>query len=167
MTAMIDDKTVGAGWRIDYKQLVPAALRAQQGLEAYVRGSGLDRSLLHLVKLRASYVNGCAFCVDMHTKDARLSGEQEQRLYAVPVWRQTPFFTARERAALAWTDAVTELGHAHVPDDAFEHVREHFTDVEIVNLTMAVVAINGWNRIAIALRQPVGSYAPPAPANNL
>jgi AhpD family alkylhydroperoxidase len=162
MTTLIDDKQVGAGWRIDYKQLTPAALRAQQGLEAYVRGSGLDPSLLHLIKLRASYVNGCAYCVDMHTKDARLSGEQEQRLYAVPVWRQTPFFTSPERAALAWTDAVTDLGHAHVPDDVFAEVREHFTDVEIVSLTMAVVTINGWNRIAIALRQPVGSYIPPA-----
>jgi AhpD family alkylhydroperoxidase len=146
--------------RIDYKQVAPAAFRAQLALESYVRGCGLDHSLLHLIKLRASYLNGCAYCVDMHTKDARAEGETEQRLYAVPVWRETPFFTPRERAALAWADAVTEVGRTHVPDDVFAEVREHFTDVEIVNLTMAVIAINGWNRLAISFGQPVGSYEP-------
>jgi len=127
-------------------------------LQNAIRNSGLEHSLIHLMKLRASYINGCAYCADMHTKDARAEGETEQRLYAVPVWRETPFFTPRERAALAWTDAVNELGRAHVPDEGFEEVRQHFTDVEIVNLTMVVVTINGWNRIAIALRQVVGSY---------
>jgi AhpD family alkylhydroperoxidase len=148
--------------RIDYAKLAPGAVHAQLGVENYIRNSGLEHSLLHLMKLRASYLNGCAYCVDMHTKDARLDGEMEQRLYAVPVWRETPFFTPRERAALAWTDAVNDVGHTHVPDDVFAEAREHFTDLEIVNLTMVVVTINGWNRIAIALRQTVGSYAPRA-----
>jgi AhpD family alkylhydroperoxidase len=146
--------------RIDYKQVAPAAYRAQLDLETYVRRSGLEHSLLHLVKLRASYLNGCAYCVDMHTKDARVEGETEQRLYAVPVWRETPFFTPRERAALAWTDAVTEIGRTHVPDDVYAEVRDHFTELELVNLTMAVIAINGWNRLAISFRQAVGSYEP-------
>jgi AhpD family alkylhydroperoxidase len=146
--------------RIDYKTIAPAAVRAQLGLEQYVRASGLEHSLLYLVKLRASYINGCAYCVDMHTKDARVEGETEQRLYAVAVWHETPFFTPRERAALAWTDSLTNIAQTHVPDDVFAEVKEHFTDEEIVVLTMAVVAINGWNRIAVALRQPVGTYVP-------
>jgi AhpD family alkylhydroperoxidase len=149
-----------AAGRIDYKEVAPAAYQAQLSLEAYVRRSGLEHSLLHLVKLRASYLNGCAYCVDMHTKDARTEGETEQRLYAVPVWRNTPFFTPRERAALAWTDSVTEVGRTHVPDDVFAEVREHFTELEVVNLTMAVIAINGWNRLAVSFGTPVGSYEP-------
>jgi AhpD family alkylhydroperoxidase len=162
MTALNTEREAGAGPRIDYVKVAPAALHAQRGLENYIRNSGLEHSLLHLMKLRASYVNGCAYCVDMHTKDARLAGETEQRLYAIPVWRETPFFTPRERAALAWTDAVNEVGRTHVPDDVYEEVREHFSDLEIVNLTMVVVTINGWNRISIALRTPVGSYVPRA-----
>lgn len=161
MTALMNDTTVPASAppaRIDYKAAAPAAMRAQLGIETYVRGSGLEKSLLHLMKLRASYINGCAYCVDMHTKEARADNESEQRLYAIPVWHETPFFTPRERAALAWTDAVTELGREGVSDAVFDEVREHFTDTEIVNLTMAVVAINGWNRLSIALRTPVGSY---------
>jgi AhpD family alkylhydroperoxidase len=150
--------------RIDYAQVAPGARRAQVGLETYIRGCGLESSLIHLMKLRASYLNGCAYCVDMHTKDARQEHESEQRLYAVPVWRETPFFTPRERAALAWTDAVTEVGATHVPDDVFDEVRRHFTDAEIVDLTMVVITINGWNRIAIAFRVPVGSYVPRKPA---
>jgi AhpD family alkylhydroperoxidase len=163
MTALMEDPNVAAATapaRIDYRSVAPAAMHAQLGIETYVRGSGLEKSLLHLMKIRASYINGCAYCVDMHTKEARLENETEQRLYAIPVWRETPFFTPRERAALAWTDAVTELGRDHVSDAVFEEVRGHFTDAEIVNLTMAVVAINGWNRLAIALRTPVGSYVP-------
>jgi len=146
--------------RLDYAQVAPDAVRAQRGIETYVRNSGLEHSLLHLVKLCASYINGCAYCVDMHTKDARLEGESEQRLYAIPVWRETPFFTPRERAALAWTEAVTEVGRTSVPDDVYAEVREHFTEVEIVNLTMAVIAINSWNRLAVAFRTPPGSYVP-------
>jgi len=146
--------------RLDYEAVAPDAVRAQQGIETYVRHSGLEHSLVHLVKLRASYLNGCAYCVDMHTKDARLEGESEQRLYGIPLWRETPFFTPRERAALAWSEAVTEVGHSGVPDEVYAEVREHFTDVEIVNLTIAVIAINGWNRLAVAFRTPPGSYVP-------
>jgi AhpD family alkylhydroperoxidase len=155
------EQTLG---RIDYKQVAPAAFRAQAGLETYVRNSGLEHSLLHLNKLRASYLNACAYCVDMHTKDARAEGETEQRLYAVPLWRETPFFTPRERAALAWTEAVTEIGRTHVPDDVYTEARAHFTELEMVNLTMAVIAINGWNRLAVSFGQPVGSYEPRRPA---
>ena len=146
--------------RIDYRTVAPGALRAQFGLEQYVRTTGLEHSLLHLIKLRASIFNGCAYCVDMHTKDARAEGETEQRLYGVAVWHETPYFTPRERAALAWTDSLTNIAQTHVPDGVFAEVKEHFTDEEIVALTMAVVAINGWNRIAVALRQPVGAYVP-------
>lgn len=146
--------------RFDYKQAAPGAYRAHVGLETYVRGSGLEHSLLELIKLRASFINGCAYCVDMHTKDARLAGETEQRLYAVAVWREAPFFTPRERAALAWTDAVTDVARTHVPDEAYEEVKEHFTEPEIANLTIAIITINGWNRLAIAFKQAVGSYQP-------
>jgi AhpD family alkylhydroperoxidase len=128
------------------------------GVEQYVRQSGLDHALLKLVKLRASYMNGCAYCVDMHTKEARAAGETEQRLYAVPVWRETPFYTPRERAALAWTEAVTELGREGVPDELFDEVSAEFTEQEIVDVTMAVIAINAWNRLAVSLRAEVGSY---------
>ena len=148
--------------RIDYAKVAPGAVHAQLGLENYIRNSGLERSLIELMKLRASYVNGCAYCVDMHTKDARLADETEQRLFAIPVWHETPYFTPRERAALAWTDAVNEVGRTHVPDEVYDEVRQHFSDVEIVNLTMVVVTINGWNRMAVALRQVVGSYVPRA-----
>jgi AhpD family alkylhydroperoxidase len=147
--------------RFDYARVAPDAVRAQRGLETYVRGSGLEHSLIELVKLRASVFNGCAYCVDMHTKDARLAGETEQRLYAISVWHETPFFTPRERAALGWTDAVTDVARTGVPDDAYAEVRAHFTESEIVDLTMAILAINGWNRLAIAFRQPPGSYQPP------
>jgi AhpD family alkylhydroperoxidase len=145
--------------RVDYAHIAPDALRAQLGLESYVRQSGLEESLMHLAKLRASYINGCAYCVDMHTKDARLAGETEQRLYAIPVWRETPFFTPRERAALAWTEAVTEISKG-VSEEVSELARAHFTDKELVDLTMAIVTINGWNRLSIALRTPVGGYVP-------
>ena len=155
-----EESTGAHGPRIDYTRVSPEAVRPQFAMEAFVRQCGLEHSLIELVKLRASYINGCAYCVDMHTRDARAAGEQEQRLYAVPVWRETPFFTPRERAALAWTDAVTEVGRTGVPDEVFEEVRRHFTEAEIVNLTIAVVAINGWNRLAISFRAPVGSYVP-------
>ncbi len=146
--------------RIDHARVAPGALRAMYGLEQYVRASGLEHSLLELVKLRASYLNGCAFCVDMHTKDARVAGEAEQRLYALPVWRETPFFTPRERAALAWAEAVTELARSGVPDEVYEEARAHFTEVELVNRTLAVVAINGWNRLSVSFRTEPGSYQP-------
>src|SRR5262249_36093374 len=133
-----------------------------RALEDYVHSSGLEPALLELVKLRASFLNGCAYCVDMHTKDARAAGETEQRLYAIPVWRDTPFFTPRERAALAWAEAVTELGRDGVPDDVYEVARAQFEEAELVRLTMAVIAINGWNRLSIAFRAEVGSYQPKA-----
>jgi AhpD family alkylhydroperoxidase len=145
--------------RVDYAQIAPDALRAQFGLESYIRQSGLEESLMHLMKLRASYINGCAYCIDMHTKDARLAGETEQRLYAIPAWRETPFFTPRERAALAWAEAVTEISKG-ISEELLELTRTHFTDKELVDLTMVVVTINGWNRLSIALRTPVGSYVP-------
>ena len=144
--------------RADYQRVDPEAYRAHSGLEGYVRGTGLEHTLLELVRLRASYLNGCAYCVDMHTKDARLDGETEQRLYAVPVWRETPFFTPRERAALAWTDALTLIADEGVPDSVYAAAREEFDERALVALTMAVVAINGWNRLSVAFGTPVGSY---------
>jgi AhpD family alkylhydroperoxidase len=144
--------------RIDYAKLAPAAYQAMLGLEKYVRQAGIEASLLELVRMRASQMNQCAFCLDMHSKDARAAGETEQRLYALNAWRETPFFSDRERAALAWTEAVTALGESHVPEDVYERARQVFADVELVNLTMAIVAINGWNRIAVAFRLVPGSY---------
>lgn len=147
--------------RLSYEKAAPGALRAMLSLEKYVQESGLERSLLELVKTRASQINGCAYCIDMHTKDARAAGETEQRLYALNAWRETPFYTDRERAALAWTEAVTLVHNGHVPDEVFQQAQEQFTDNELVNLTTAVVAINGWNRLAIAFRTVPGRYQPP------
>ena len=144
--------------RLNYGAVAAGAQKAMLGLETYVRNSGLEKSLYELVKLRASYINGCAYCVDMHTKDARALGETEQRLYALPVWRETPFFTPRERAALAWCETVTLLAETGVPDEEYEAVRKHFTEEELVNLTMAIVVINGWNRLAVPFRTEPGSY---------
>jgi AhpD family alkylhydroperoxidase len=137
-------------------------MQAMLGVENYVRKSALDHSLVHLVKVRASQINGCAYCIDMHTKDARADGENEQRLYALNAWRETPFFTDRERAALAWTEAVTLISDGQAPDDVYEAVRQRFTEEELVDLTMAIVAINGWNRLAIAFRAVPGEYQPAA-----
>ena len=142
--------------RIAYQQIAPDAVKMILPLEHHVRTSGLESSLRHLVKLRASYLNGCAYCVDMHSKDARHDGESERRLFAVPVWRETPFFTDRERAALRWTEVVTEIGRAGMPNDVYEAAREHFSEIELVNLTMAVIAINAWNRLAITFGTEVG-----------
>lgn len=146
--------------RIDYAKTAPDGMKAMLGLEGYVRRSGLEGSLLELVKLRASQINGCAYCVDMHTKDARARGEQEQRLYALVAWEETPFYTERERAALAWTEAVTRVGEGHVPDSMYEHVRRYFSEKELVDLTLAIVVINGWNRLAISFRTVPGTYNP-------
>ncbi|HEX7118230.1 MAG TPA: carboxymuconolactone decarboxylase family protein [Longimicrobiales bacterium] len=148
--------------RINHREIAPDAIRAMYGLERYVRESGLEHSLLELVKLRASQINGCAYCVDMHTKDARAAGETEQRLYAVSVWREAPFFTERERAALAWTETVTLVSEHGVPDEVYDEARKHFSEKELVDLTMAVVAINGWNRLSVAFRPAVGDYQPGA-----
>jgi len=146
--------------RIDYSKVTPEGYRAMSGLERYVRGSGLERSLLELVKLRASQINGCAYCIDMHWKDARESGESEQRLYGLMAWRESPYYMERERAALAWTEAVTLIADNHVPDDLYEEVRQYFQETELVNLTLAIVAINGWNRLAISFRTEPGTYQP-------
>jgi AhpD family alkylhydroperoxidase len=129
-------------------------------LEKYIAECGLDHSLLHLLKMRASQINGCAYCIDMHSKDARALGETEQRLYELDAWRETPFYTDRERAALAWTEAVTLVSQTHVPDSVYEEVRKHFSEKEIVDLTLAVMTINAWNRLAISLRAVPGHYRP-------
>ena len=131
-------------------------------VEAAVHAGGLESKLLHLVKMRASQINGCAYCIDMHSKDARAEGESEQRLYALNAWRETPFYTDRERAALAWTEAVTLVAEGHVPDAIYDEVRQHFSDEELVSLTMAVITINAWNRLSIAFRVVPGEYQPPA-----
>lgn len=144
--------------RINFKKLVPEAYRAMMALETYVHQSGLEASLLELVKIRASQMNGCAYCLDMHSKDARAAGETEQRLYVLPAWREAPFYSDRERAALAWTEAVTLIHETHVPDDVYEFARQHFSDEELVNLTMAILAINGWNRLEVSFRGVAGSY---------
>ncbi len=146
--------------RLKYSDLAPDGYRAMKGLEDYVHSSGIEPLLLELVKLRSSQINGCAYCIDMHTKDARALGETEQRLYALSAWQETPFFTERERAALAWAEAVTRVGDSHVPDEVYEQARKHFGEKELVDLTLALVAINGWNRLAISFRSVPGSYQP-------
>jgi AhpD family alkylhydroperoxidase len=146
--------------RLDFTKAAPAALKAMRDLQTYVNQCGLEPSLVELVKLRASQINGCAYCIDMHSKDARAGGETEQRLYALAAWRETPFYSERERAALAWTEAVTLVAQDHVPDSVYSDVRRHFNEQELVNLTLAVVAINGWNRLAISFRAVPGSYQP-------
>lgn len=148
--------------RLEIAKIDPHAYRAMSGLEAYVRSTGLEPALLELVRLRASQINGCAYCIDMHTKDARAAGESEQRLYGVTAWRETPFFNARERAALAWTEALTLVAETHADDTAYEEVCPHFSEAELVSLTMAIVAINGWNRIALGFRIVPGTHQPKA-----
>lgn len=144
--------------RINYPTVVPDSFTTLLAVERYVRNSGIEKSLLHLIKLRASYINGCAYCVDMHSKEARHDGETEQRVYSVPIWHETPFFTPRERAAFMWTESVTDVSRTGVPDATYDEVRKEFTEVELVNLTMAIVAINAWNRMAIGFRAEVGSF---------
>ncbi len=147
--------------RLNFAKAAPGVIETMRGLETYLRSTNLDAGLLDLVKLRVSLINGCAYCVDMHSKDLRAAGETEQRIYAISVWRETPFFTERERAALAWAESVTNVAYDHVPDREFEAVRKQFNDKELVDLTLAIVAINGWNRLAIPFRAEVGSYQPP------
>ena len=143
--------------RIDYYQAAPGGVKAVYALEQYLRASELEPGLIELVKLRASLMNGCAYCVDLHTREARAKGETEQRLFAVPVWRETPFFSPRERAALAWTEAVTDIGRSGVSDALYDEARTQFTDKELVDLTIGVIAINAWNRLAVTFRTAVGS----------
>ena len=138
--------------RLNPYQVAPAMMKPMIALEEAVAGSGLEAPLIELVKTRASQINGCAFCLHMHTRDARAQGETEERLYLLDAWRESPLYTERERAALAWTEAVTLVSQTHVPDEVYRQVREHFDEADLVKLTMLVVAINGWNRIAISFR---------------
>ena len=145
--------------RLKIARAAPQVHQAMRALQSYVNNTGLERSLLELVKLRASFINGCAYCVDMHAKDARELGETEQRIYMIPVWREAPFYTPRERAALAWTETITEISKG-VPDEAYADAREQFDEKELAELTMAIIAINSWNRLAIPFQSEVGSYKP-------
>ena len=147
--------------RLDYTTASPATFKAMLQLEAQLHGCGLEASLLELVKSRASQINGCAWCLDMHSKDARARGETEQRLYLLPAWRDAPCYTPRERAALAWTEAVTQVSTQEVSDELYTLAREHFDEKGLVDLTLAVIAINGWNRLNVAFRTPVGDYVSP------
>ena len=146
--------------RLDYSKAAPGSVQAMYKLEKFVEESGLERQLLELVKTRVSQINGCAYCIDMHTKDARALGESEQRLYALNAWRETPFYTDRERAALAWAEAITLISESHASDEEFEAARAQFSEEELVKLTLAVITINGWNRLAIAFRETPGTYQP-------
>ncbi len=144
--------------RIPFGKLGNKGVAALSRLEAHVKSCGLEHSLLELVKMRASQLNRCGYCLDMHSKVARAAGETEQRLYVLPAWREAPFFTARERAALEWTEAVTLVAENDVPDDLYARVREQFGESELVDLTLAITTINSWNRLAVAFRSEVGSY---------
>jgi AhpD family alkylhydroperoxidase len=144
--------------RLKYYEMNSEALKPLLALEKYLSDCGLEKPLQELVKLRASQINGCAYCIDMHTKDARAGGESEQRLYLLSAWREAPFYTDRERAAFEWTEAVTLVSATQVPDETYEKVRPYFSPEELMNLTMAVVAINGWNRLAISFRSEPGTY---------
>jgi AhpD family alkylhydroperoxidase len=147
--------------RLDYRKLAPEALQAMLALETYLAQCGLDHNLIHLLKLRASQINACAYCIDMHWKDARAGGETEQRLYGLDAWRESPYYTDRERAALAWIESITLVAGTQAPDDVFAEVRKHFSDKEIVDLVYVASTINAWNRIAISLRAVPGRYQPP------
>jgi len=146
--------------RINYQKVAPGVYEAMFGLGNYLRKSGLEESLINLVCLRASQINGCAYCLDMHWKDLRAAGENEQRLYGLDAWEESPYYSERERAALAWTEAVTNLREGHVSDEAYERVRNVFTEKELADLTLAVVTINGWNRLNIAATTVPGTYQP-------
>jgi AhpD family alkylhydroperoxidase len=150
--------------RLDISKHINSGLgRAMLNLSNEVQAK-LERPLFELVKIRASQINGCAYCIDMHTKDARLAGETEQRIYALNAWRETPFFSERERAALEWTEAVTRVADTHVPDDIHARVSARFEEDELVALTFAVIVINSWNRLAVSFRAPAGTYQPRAVA---
>jgi len=144
--------------RLKYAKVASRGYSAMAVLQDYVDGCGLEPLLLELVKMRASQINGCAYCIDMHSKDARAMGESEQRLYELNAWRETPFYTERERAALLWTEELTLISQRHAPDAVYEEVRQHFSEEELVNLTLAIVAINGWHRLAIGFRSQPGVY---------
>ena len=138
--------------RLNFYQTAPDAIKALSAVETQVQASGLEQSLIELVRTRASQINGCAYCINMHTQDARKHGETEQRLFLLDAWRESPVYSDRERAALAWTDALTRISKTHAPDDVYEEVRAQFSEAETVNLTMLIATINAWNRIAISFR---------------
>lgn len=146
--------------RLNYYDASPAATKAMMALQAAVNHSGLDHKLMELVKLRASQINGCAYCIDMHTKDAKAQGETDERLFLLNAWREAPCYTERERAALLWTEHLTLVAEKGAPDDVFDEVHAQFSDEQLVNLTLAIVAINGWNRFSISFRPVVGEYRP-------
>jgi AhpD family alkylhydroperoxidase len=146
--------------RINAFEKGQGALKAMLGISAYLAKSSLEKNLLELIEYRVSQINGCAYCLDMHSKDLRHGGETEQRIYTIAAWRETPFFSARERAALAWAESVTLLNEGHVPDEVYEEVRKEFREEELIDLTLAVAAINSWNRLNIAFRTEAGGYQP-------
>ena len=146
--------------RLDYGEIAPDLMKAMNGLERYVRHSTIEASLRDMVKLRASQLNGCAYCVDMHWKDARANGETEERLYSLVVWHESPLYTERERAALLWTESLTLISEDHVPDEVYEEVRQHFTEKELVDLTGTIALINAWNRFGVSFRDVPGIYQP-------
>jgi AhpD family alkylhydroperoxidase len=148
------------GHRVDYTKVAPGVLQSMLSIGKYLASSGLEPKLQDLVKLRASQINGCAYCIDMHWKDLRAAGESEQRLYGLDAWAESPYYTDRERAALAWTEAVTRLDGGHVSDAVFHAARRSFSEKDVADLTLCVVAINGWNRLNIAFRAPAGTYIP-------
>lgn len=146
--------------RFDYQKHAPEVMKIMLSLEQYLSQCGLDPGLMHLLKMRASQINGCAYCLDMHSIDARALGETEQRLYALDAWRETPFFTDKERAALAWTEAITRVAETHVPDEVYEEVKKYFSEKEVINLMVVATVINMWNRLAISTRAVPGHYHP-------
>jgi len=146
--------------RISAFEKAQGALQAMFGLGKYLAKGSIEKSLLHLIEFRVSQINGCAYCLDMHSKDLRAEGETEQRLYVLDAWREAPFYTDRERAALAWAEAVTLVTEGHVPDEVYEEAKKQFSEQELIDLTMAVVTINSWNRLNIAFRTEAGSYQP-------
>jgi AhpD family alkylhydroperoxidase len=146
--------------RINYAKVAGGVLTAMRELEKYLHDCGLEKSLIHLIKLRVSQINGCAYCIDMHWKDLRAIGEQEQRLYGLDAWEESPYYTDRERAALAWAEAVTEINEGHVPDAVYEATRKHFGEKELADLTLVVATINSWNRLLVAGRAVPGTYQP-------
>ncbi|MGH8147801.1 MAG: carboxymuconolactone decarboxylase family protein [Rhodanobacteraceae bacterium] len=146
--------------RLNYTKASPDGFKAMRALQAHVDDCGIEHKLLELVKMRASQINGCAYCLDMHSKDARAAGETEQRLYVLNAWRESPFYSERERAALAWTEALTRIADSEISDELYAEVHQHFNDKELVDLSFAIIAINGWNRLAIPFRSEPGHYQP-------
>jgi AhpD family alkylhydroperoxidase len=153
-----DKRIIAMNARMDFRKASPQSAKAISDLFVFVRKCGLEHALLELVKLRASQINGCGHCIDMHTKELRADGESEQRLFLLSVWRESPFYSERERAALAWTEAVTLISNGDMPDEVYDTARAQFSEEELVNLTIAIVAINGANRLNIAFRTVPGSY---------